>query len=187
MKGLKLMIRTLSEDNERAFFDQHAGIVHGVLKKLGVSRMHSDYDDFVQQGLLKLMEAYETFPQDLEQAEFLYQFTGFAYKKVQWHMLDLLRKQQRKWANEMSWPEDLEKNQPDMHAPFEQAYQEMDLLKEMLPLLTKNEQVYLLDAVVHRLSVTEIAKKQEVSRKTVYQWKKRVAEKLSHFLLVLKD
>ncbi|WP_035052321.1 sigma-70 family RNA polymerase sigma factor [Carnobacterium pleistocenium] len=181
------MIRTLSEDKERAFFDQHSKIVHGVLKKLNVSWRHADYDDFVQQGLLKLVEAYETFPEDLEQEEFLYQFTGFAYTKVRWHMLDLLRKQQRKWEREMPWPEHLESNRPDTQVPFEQAYQEMDLLKEMLPLLTKNEQAYLLDAVVNQLSVTEIAKKQAVSRKTVYQWKKRVAEKLNHFLLILKN
>ncbi|MER2227438.1 MAG: sigma-70 family RNA polymerase sigma factor [Carnobacterium sp.] len=181
------MIRRLSEENEKGFFDQHSGIVYGVLKKLGVNRNHSDYDDFVQQGLLKLVEAYETFPKDLEQAEYLYQFTGFAYTKVRWKMLDLLRKQQRKWESEMPWPEDFVKQQPDTHLPFEQAYQEMDLLKEMLPLLTKNEQAYLVDTVVTRLSVTEIAKKQGVSRKTVYQWKKRVAEKLAHFLLILKD
>lgn len=181
------MIRTLIEEQERAFFDQHVGIVHGALKKLGVYRSHPDYDDYVQQGLLKLVEAYETFPKDLEQAEFMYQFTGFAYRKVSWHMLDLLRKQKRKWDREMPWPEDLEKEQPDTRLSFEQAYQDMDLLKEMLPLLTKQEQSYLLDAVINRLSVTEIAEKQGVSRKTVYQWKKRVAEKLNHFLLILKD
>lgn len=181
------MIRTLREEQERAFFDQHAGIVHGALKKLGVYRSHPDYDDYVQQGLLKLVEAYETFPKDLEQAEYLYQFTGFAYRKVSWHTLDLLRKQKRRSDREMSWPEDLEKEHPDTHLSFEQAYQDMDLLKEMLPLLTKQEQEYLLDAVVNRLSITEIAEKQGVSRKTVYQLKKRVAEKLNHFLLILKD
>lgn len=181
------MIRLLSEEKERAFFDQHAGIVHGALKKLGVYRSHPDYDDFVQQGLLKLVEAYETFPEDLEQEAFLYQFTGYAYKKVRWHMLDLLRKQQRKWNYEMPWPDEVAMEQPDTQLSFEQSYQDMDLLKEMLPLLTKNEQAYLLDAVVKQLSVTEIAAKQGVSRKTVYQWKKRVAEKLNHFLLILKD
>lgn len=187
MKDLRQMIRTLSEDKEKAFFEQHSKIVHGALKKLNVNWKHADYDDFVQQGLLKLVEAYETFPEDLEQEEFLYQFTGFAYTKVRWHILDLLRKQKRKWDREMPWPEELESNQPDTQLPFEQAYQEMDLLKEMLPLLTKNEQSYLLDAVVNQLSVTEIAEKQGVSRKTVYQWKKRVSEKLNHFLLILKN
>ena len=102
-------------------------------------------------------------------------------------MLDLLRKQQRKWNYEMPWPDEVAMEQPDTQLSFEQSYQDMDLLKEMLPLLTKNEQAYLLDAVVKQLSVTEIATKQGVSRKTVYQWKKRVAEKLNHFLLILKD
>lgn len=181
------MMRKLTEEMERDFFDQYSGMVHGALKRLGVWHMHPDYDDFVQQGLMKLVEAYETYPNDLEQAEYLQKFGGYAYQKVYWHMIDMLRKQKRKWESEMAWPEDLEGQQPDTHLSIEQGYQEMDLLAQMLPLLTVKEQAYLVDAVVNRLSVTEIAQKQGVSRKTVYEWKKRVAEKLVGYLEVLKS
>ncbi|MBM6615352.1 sigma-70 family RNA polymerase sigma factor [Desemzia sp. RIT804] len=181
------MMRKLTEENERDFFDQYSGMVHGTLKRLGVWHSHADYDDFVQQGLLKLVEAYENYPKDFEQMECAKQFGGYAYQKVYWHMIDLLRKQKHKWEREMAWPEDLEANQPDIQMSIEQSYQEMDLLKNMLPLLTKKEQAYLVDAVVNRLSVTEIAQKQGVSRKTVYEWKKKVAEKLVDFLEILKS
>ena len=87
----------------------------------------------------------------------------------------------------MAWPEDLEGQQPDKHISIEQGYQEMELLAQMLPLLTLKEQSYLVDVVVNRLTMTEIAQKQGVSRKTVYAWKKKVAEKLGHFLTVLKE
>lgn len=184
---MTMMIRKLTEEKERDFFDQYSGMVHGALKRLGMWRMHPEYEDFVQQGLIKLVEAYETYPRDLEQEEYLKQFGGYAYQRVYWHMIDLLRKQRRKWESEMAWPEDLEGQQPDQHPSIEQGYQEMDLLAQMLPLLTLKEQSYLVDVVVNRLSVTEIAQKQRVSRKTVYAWKKKVAEKLGHFLSVLKE
>lgn len=180
------MLRKLAEENERDFFDQYSGMVHGALRRLGVWHMHADYDDFVQQGLLKLVEAYENYPKDLEQEECVKQFGGYAYQKVYWHMIDLMRKQKRQWESEMAWPEDLEGNQPDTQVSIEQNYQEMDLLKNMLPLLTATEQAYLVDAVVNRMSVTEIAQKQGVSRKTVYEWKKKVAVKLACFLENLK-
>lgn len=181
------MMRKLVEEKEQDFFDQYAGMVHGALKRLGVWHTHPDYDDFVQQGLLKLVEAYETYPKDLEQAEYLKQFGGYAYQKVYWHMIDLLRKQKRKWESEMAWPEDLEGQHPDTHLSIEQGYQEMELLAQMLPLLTKKERAYLVDAVVNQMNVTEIAQKQGVARKTVYVWKKQVAVKLAGFLEVLKS
>lgn len=98
-----MMIRKLTEEKEQEFFDQYSGMVHGALKRLGMWRMHPEYEDFVQQGLIKLVEAYETYPRDLEQEEYLKQFGGYAYQRVYWHMIDLLRKQRRKWESEMAW------------------------------------------------------------------------------------
>ncbi|MFL2101313.1 hypothetical protein [Desemzia sp. FAM 23989] len=56
-----MMIRKLTEEKERDFFEQYSGMVHGALKRLGVWYMHPDYDDFVQQGLVNPVEAYETY------------------------------------------------------------------------------------------------------------------------------
>lgn len=180
------MLRKLTRENETAFFERHSRIVYGVLKRIGIQKSHPDYDDFVQQGLLKLVEAYETFPEDPEAAEFIYPFGGFAFTKVQWHIKDLLRKENRKVANEAAWPEIMEENYPDSHSQFEQECLAMDLFKDMLLVLTKKEQLYLIDAVISRLSVTEIAAKNKVSRKTIYQWRKSMTTKLTPFLEQLK-
>jgi predicted DNA-binding protein YlxM (UPF0122 family) len=62
-----------------------------------------------------------------------------------------------------------------------------DVYQSMLACLTEVEKTYLNDSVIHQLSVTDIAKKQGVSRKTVYAWRTRVAEKLAQYKTVLKN
>lgn len=180
------MERKLMTENETAFFDRHSTIVFGVLKRLGIQKTHPDYDDFVQQGLLKLVEAYETFPEDPENEAFIYPFGGFAFTKIQWHIKDLRRKERRKALNESSWPVLMEENYPDRQSQFEKECLEMDLIYEMLEYLTKKEQLYLIDAVIYRLTVTEIAEKNQVSRKTIYQWRKSMMKKLQPFLVHIK-
>lgn len=181
------MLRKLAVEKETAFFERHSGIVFGALKKEGVLRSYPDYDDYVQQGLLKLVEAYETFPQDPEDPKHIYPFGGFAFRKIQWHIRDIRKKQKRISVNESAWPEFMEENYPDTPTQFEADWLEMELFKDMLPLLTVKEQGYLIDAVIHQLSVTEIAQKNQVSRKTIYQWKKSIHKKLEHFLVFLKE
>ncbi|WP_034549750.1 sigma-70 family RNA polymerase sigma factor [Carnobacterium funditum] len=180
------MIRKLSIEKETAFFERHSRIVFGVLKREGIQRTHPDYDDFVQQGLLKLVEAYETFPEDPEEEAFIYPFGGFAFKKIQWHVRDLRRKEQRMSLNESAWPALMEENYPDRQSHFENECLAMDLFQKMLVVLTKKEQLYLIDAVIYRLTVTEIAQNNQVSRKTIYQWRKSVITKLQPFLVHLK-
>lgn len=180
------MTRKLTVENETAFFERHSRIVFGVLKRIGIQRSHPDYDDFVQQGLIKLVEAYEIFPEDPEEEAFIYPFGGYAFTKIQWHIKDLLRKENRKTTNESAWPELMEENYSDGHSQFENDCIAMELFKEMLMCLTKKEQLYLIDAVIHRLSVTEIAAKNQVSRKTIYQWRKSIVKKLEPFLIQLK-
>ncbi|SEK50464.1 RNA polymerase sigma factor, sigma-70 family [Carnobacterium iners] len=185
-KGMIEMVRKLSIEKETAFFEYHSRIVFGVLKREGIKRTHPDYDDFVQQGLLKLVEAYESFPEDPEEEAFIYPFGGFAFKKIQWHIKDLRRKEYRLSSNELPWPDLMQENYPDRQSQFENECLIMDLFKEMLVYLTKKEQLYLIDAVIHRLTVTEIAKKYQVSRKTIYQWRKSIIVKLDPFLVQLK-
>lgn len=180
------MNRKLDKSKEELFFEQHGGIVHGVLKKLTVPRTHPDYEDFVQQGLVKLVEAYEIFPNDPERPENRYPFGGFAYTRIRWHLLDLLRKQHKSTTKECSFPNHFADLIPEKTPPFEETIADMELLKEMLDLLSENERHYLTDFIIYGLSVTEIAKKNGVSRKTVYQWKKKTAQKLEHFSETLK-
>ncbi|WP_054710869.1 helix-turn-helix domain-containing protein [Secundilactobacillus paracollinoides] len=52
------------------------------------------------------------------------------------------------------------------------------LLDGWLARCVGTERQYLIDAVVHQMTPTEIAEKHGVSRQTVYQWRRKVREKL---------
>lgn len=178
------MKRELSEEMEADFFYVHESIVYGAIRRCGVSYMHPDYDDFVQIGLLKLVDAYKEFPKDLFQEEYFYQFTGYAFRKIRWAIIDELRREQRKHENEGALPETFDERQSS-DSNDETDWVIWELFHSMLHCLTEKEQEYLKDSVIHQMNVTEIAKKREVSRKTVYAWKKQVAKKLAHYRAAL--
>lgn len=181
------MKRVLEERLEHDFFFVHDSIVFGAIKKIGIRYDHTNYDDFVQVGRLKLVDAYQEFPEDLHEEAYFYQFTGYAYRKVYWGLMDQIRKDQRIIEREDGLPESFEEWGADEHQLFDQDVVIWQLFYSMLNCLTKKEQRYLKDLVFEQLSITEIAAKYGVSRKTVYVWKKQVAKKLAHYEAVLKN
>jgi len=180
-------IRKLTEEMAADFFFVHDAIVYGALKKCQIPYNHPDYEDYVQMGRLKLVEAYEIFPKDLTEEEAFYQFTGYAFQKVKWGVLDEIRVMVRRAEREVSMPEDFEPMVVDDRSLVDAEIVMQDVYQSMLKCLTEVEQTYLNDAVILQLSVTDIAKKRGVSRKTVYAWRQRVAEKLAEYKSVLKN
>ena len=179
--------RVLTEEMADDFFFIHDAIVYGALKKCSIPYNHPDYEDYVQIGRLKLVEAYESFPKDLLEEKSFYQFTGYAFQKVKWGILDEIRILVRRAERETAMPEDWEPMVIDNVAAVEPDVVMWDMYSKMLSGLSEVEQTYLNDAVVHQLSVTAIAKKRGVSRKTVYTWRKRVAEKLVQYKVELEN
>lgn len=177
-------MRILTEELAEDFFFVHEGLVYGALKKCGINRLHQNYDDFVQIGLWTLVRVYEQFPDDLTQEEYYYQFTGFAFQKIRWAIIDEIRKDQLKKEREQVVAEFFEED-VGCTSESNEDWLVWQLLPSMLNCLAPAEQNYLKDTVFNQLSVTEIAKKYEVSRKTVYQWKKRTGIKLAHYKSVL--
>lgn len=179
------MKRRLTKEMETAFFFVHDSIVFGVLKRCGIFPTHPNFDDFVQIGLLKLVEAYETFPQSLFEEDHFYQFTGYAFTKVRWGVIDALRKEQKEQEQLCTFPSDFEKFGTQLSDSSTDDWIVWELFQSMLHCLNKNEQAYLRDSVLNQMTVTAIAKKHNVSRKTIYVWKKTIAKKLKHFKTVL--
>lgn len=179
--------RRLTPEKEAAFFEQYAGIVYGAMKRLGILCTHPDYEDYAQHGLMKLVEAYETYPETVDHTNSRNPFAGYAYQRVRWHLLDLLRKAQKKTEHETGLPETFDTLYPDDQSPVEESQVERELVRSMLSLLTETEQRYLVDLVLHQLTPTEMAEKYGVSRKTVYTRRKKIGHKLRHFLPVLKN
>lgn len=181
------MIRQLTEDLEQDFFFVHSGIVYGAVRKCGIRFDHPDYDDFVQTGLIKLVEAYQSYPADLCQEAYIYQFTGYAFQKVRWALVDELRKNWKQQERETAISDHEGFQSFDRGVSMDEDWLVWELMPSMLKCLTDNEQRYLKDTVFEQLSVTDIASKYGVSRKTVYEWKKRIAVKLDSFKSVLKQ
>ncbi|WP_208560065.1 sigma-70 family RNA polymerase sigma factor [Marinilactibacillus kalidii] len=181
------MQRQLEEEMEQDFFFVHDAIVFGAMKKMGIRYDHMNYDDFIQIGRLKLVGAYQSFPKDLHQETYFYQFTGYAYRKVYWGLMDQIRKEQKVFEREAALPESYKERGTVDHQAFDQEIIVWTMFSSMLQCLTEKEQLYLKYLVMDQLTITEIAKKLQVSRKTVYTWKKQVAKKLSHYQTVLKQ
>jgi RNA polymerase sigma factor (sigma-70 family) len=181
------MKRKLSKDMEDDFFYVHDSIVYGAIKRCGISIRHPNYDDFVQIGLLKLVEAYEEFPDSLFDEKYFYQFTGYAFRKIRWALIDEMRREQKREERFTAFPEDYQEWGMFLSADTSEDCLIWQMFESMLHCLTKREQVYLKDAVLNQLNVTEIAKKHNVSRKTVYRWKKIIAKKLAHYRTVLEN
>ncbi|MCC5895665.1 MAG: sigma-70 family RNA polymerase sigma factor [Alkalibacterium sp.] len=173
------MIRSLLEEIESDFFAVHECIVHGVLNKCRVNPTHNDYDDYLQIGRLALVKAYESFPDSLVCEEHMYQFTGFAYQKIYWAIIDELRKERRNKEVMCQVPDDLETDSVFTLPSFENTLVEETLLTSFIALLSKNEQIFITESVINQLTITEIAKKYQVSRKTVYAWRTKAGMKYS--------
>ncbi|WP_027108619.1 sigma-70 family RNA polymerase sigma factor [Lacticigenium naphthae] len=172
--------RSLPLEMEQEFFAQYKGIIVSILRKRGIFSFRSDYDDYFQNGSIKLVEAYEQFPLSFEEEAEWYQFVGYAYRKIDWYIVDCLRKDWKKSVQEQALPEFFEETEPTSEKSMEERILEEEWLQGLLALLTPRERNYVVDTVIEQLSASEIAKKHHVSRKTVYVWRKQVAKKLAH-------
>ena len=50
---------TETEETTTQLFDQFEGVIYHVMKKLNIQKNNSEYDDFLQEGRLLLLESYQ--------------------------------------------------------------------------------------------------------------------------------
>ena len=180
------MNRQLTDALAGDFLLVHESVVYGVLKACHVAYTQAHFEDYLQIGRLALVNAYEVFPDHLSDEQNYYRFTGFAYQRVRWAILDELRKAAKERERECALPDASLLEERFLIDSREEAVVYADLFQAMLACLNAKEKQYVVDAVISRLSVSAIAKKYGVSRKTVYQWKHRISKKLAHFKTDLK-
>lgn len=174
------MMTILTDDYAVDFFAVHDDIIYGVLKRCCISNLNKDYDDFVQIGRLALLKAYETFPETIFTEEQFYQFTGFAYRKVYWAVIDLIRKETKLINEACSIPDEAESLREFSSNGFENNWIEDYSIEEFIKTLPFEEKCYIEERVVNGLSITEIAEKYQISRKTVYSWRNKVRKRLNN-------
>ena len=170
--------RKLKREDELDFFEQFEGVVFGVMKRLTINPNQPNYDDYTQIGRLQLVHDYETFQKDPRLEENRRPFVSFAFTKIRWAIIDEIRKQCLKQEREQVWDESFDHTLTDTSVDMYLAIHEKEWLETIFSVLKEDEKRLVVDLCLHQMTMTAIAKKESVSRKTLYQRRNRIKEKL---------
>ncbi|GEO70125.1 RNA polymerase sigma factor [Levilactobacillus acidifarinae] len=171
-------------DQEEAFnflfTGDHERILHAALKRLHLSPIHADYDDYLQESRLLFLKVYQRFPDNpLEKP---HQFLAYAQQKIYWTLLDHLRKERRRAQYLAEGDhETLLAELPAARLPqtdVEGRLSQERLLQAIHAQGTLGEWTYLSGTVVNQLTPAEIARQCGVSRQTVYRWRRTLIKRL---------
>ncbi len=156
---------------------EHEKVIYGVLKHLHVSRQDPDYEDLVVEGQIAFAQAYCAYCQAhdsvTEEAVMPY-----IYQKIKWRLLDLLRKQMRTKQRECGLPENADELWIVANCQNDDVIIR-DLLERLWNLCTPKERKFKLEySCSSNLNLVKTAKMLEISRKTVYNYKRSILRKL---------
>ena len=168
-------MRKLTECVMEQLLWQYERVIYAAMKEVHVYKSSQDFDDYFQLGCLKLFEAYESCEKDPLLEENRYQFVNYAGQRMKWAFLDERRREQYLAERE----EFLEDGVDDTVEPsFAEDFALQELLDQLLEKLTEKEKDFLYDRLYLEMTMTGIAKKRGVSRKTVHVWRKKIQEKV---------
>lgn len=171
--------RTLKKEEEFDFFTQYEGVVFGVMKRLNIYFNNPDYDEYAQIGRIQLVKAYEEFPGDIRDKKQSEKFVAYSFTKIRWKIVDSMRQNARRQEKEQKWEEHYNTTLTHPTKRLSEIILEKEWLEEVLAHLEPPEQRLVIDVCVHRMSITDIAKKEKVSRKTIYTRRKKIQENLA--------
>lgn len=170
--------RKMSQQLARNLLTIHEEIIHGCLKSLQLYPHHPDYEDYVQIGRLALLGAYENFPQDFETEQEIYQFTGYAYTRVRWKIIDEIRKVTRHHDKKAALTEEVIAYVTKQAAPAPYEHIEFaEVFKQLWQVLEEQEKAIVKTFCERDLNYTEVATLHNISRRTVYNLRKKIQQK----------
>lgn len=153
-------------------------LILGALKKCHVTKHHHLFEDYLQISRWVLIDCHRSFIKDNQNMD---GFHNYVFQRIYWKITDEIRKELiyngRLYQGEA---EDVFKELPDTQQ--EDVLEIHELLEKCQSSLTTQELLFLKDAFLNELSITEISKKHHVSRQTVYNWRSKVALKIIIFL-----
>ncbi|GBG95783.1 DNA-directed RNA polymerase specialized sigma subunit [Ligilactobacillus salitolerans] len=158
-------------------------LVYGVLKNLHISPTQSYYADLVLEGELLFLKAYAQYCQQHAQINEK-QLLGYAYRKIKWGLMDVLRKEWKLADRCLKPAADQKEDALSLLADTQDAELDLeywDLVREIIMICSPNERKYLIKRLFYGYSVAEIAAQEGVSRQTVNNWKQRLAQKAQKF------
>ncbi|MEG2708929.1 MAG: sigma-70 family RNA polymerase sigma factor [Vagococcus sp.] len=163
---------------ENELLEQHHVLILGALKKCHITHYHPDFEDYLQIARWVLIDTHRSF---VASGKSLDAFHNYVYQRIYWKITDEVRKNishQDKLIHD-----DQETLLNELPAsPEDDLIEIKDFIAQLTPKLTKQEALFLEDAYVNELTMSAIAKKHQVSRQTVYNWRDKVALKSLAFL-----
>ncbi len=159
-------------------------VIYGAIKNLHISSAAPYFEDLVSEGTLLFMQAYTDYCQQ-HAAINERQLMGYAYRKIKWGLLDILRKEW-KMEEHISLVNDDRENADDFvidtsSMDIEEEVEFWELIREIVMICSPNGRKYLLKRLFLGYSVQEIADQEHVSRQTVNYWKNRIKQKSRKF------
>lgn len=160
---------------------QFEPLIHKTLQRMTINQRHISYEDYAQELRIKLLAIEESFDGEAL-GEDRIRFVAFAGKGLYWHLVSLLRKNQKK--SEVSYDEI--EAAADVDIPFESSRIELlFFMEEVRRRLDQSEYELLMMLCDESLTVTEIAKLYGVGRKTIYQRKNKIVSKINDLKTLL--
>lgn len=162
---------------ENELIKEHHILILGALKRCHVTKYHPMFEDYLQIARWTLIDTHRCFKKEGKPIE---TFNGYVFQRIYWKITDEIRK-------EITYSDRLSKEDQDTFfyeipdAPQEDLLEVKDILSKLSQVLTEQEKIFLEEAYVNELSVTEISRKYNVSRQTVYNWRDKVALKTIHY------
>lgn len=161
--------------------DQRVRLVHGVLKGLAIPIQRDDYADLFQEGCLVFAQVYAAFPEPVTTPAAEQKLMNYAYRKIRWRLLDILRHQQlavaaQQYSLDQATAADTPRELVDGRAqhPFSRLANAA-FFDELWRQASQPARRYLQLALQDRFaSDTAIARYCGVSRQAVHQWKKQL-------------
>lgn len=152
-------------------------LILGALKKCHIGPHHPMFEDYLQIARWLLIDTHRYFIKEDKSFE---SFHNYVYQRIFWKITDEIRKDIH-YTDRLCLENDREDEEPLYMTIPDTSQEELievrDILSRLAAVLTDNEKNYLEDAYIHDLTITQIAKKHQISRKTVYQWRNRVSLK----------
>lgn len=157
--------------------------------KLHIYPDHHQYDDLYQEGCFAYAKAYVSFEGNPEVYDDLDWFQAYAYRRIYWRILDLLKRswnyvQEQEVSADQSQATNLAMQaQADPNATQRLQQAELDhVIRYIRAHSTPLQNKYLSLVLDADLTNTEIAKRLGISRQSVYELRRRVQEVVKRYL-----
>ncbi|MGX7013364.1 sigma-70 family RNA polymerase sigma factor [Vagococcus silagei] len=159
---------------EEELIDCYHGLILGALKKCHVYYTNPNFEDYVQIARITLIQCHR---EEIKKDPTLPHFNSFAYQRIYWKIMDTLREEQRLTLREVQVEPLTLAESMNQTSIDESLLSAEEQIEKLMPYLTKQEINYLIDSLVHQLTVSEISLKYHVSRRAVYNWRNHTSLK----------